>query len=138
MKRFYQKHSVLSLLLLILLIAAMAGSVVSCGEKDHDDGATSAPLVNFTFEVVFRDGSTQTHSIETAKKTVGDALLEKGLIAGEEGQYGLYVKTVCGQTLDYDTDGMYWSFYVGNDYAMTGVDSTDIVAGTTYRMVASK
>lgn len=138
MTKMFQKNSILSRLLLVLLIAAMLGSVVSCGEENGDDTPTMASTVVFTFEVVFRDGSVQTQSVETNRKIVGDALQEKGLIDGKEEQYGLYVKTVCGETLDYDTDGMYWAFYIGDEYAMTGVDKTDVVAGTTYRMVASK
>ena len=54
------------------------------------------------------------------------------LIAGEQGDYGLYVKTVNGITVDFDKDGKYWAFYVGGEYAMSGVDSTEITAGSTY------
>ena len=70
--------------------------------------------------------------IHTDKETVGDALLELGLIAGEEGAYGLYVKTVNGLTVDYDTDGKYWAFYTNGEYAVSGVDTTTIEAGITY------
>jgi hypothetical protein len=69
---------------------------------------------------------------------VGDALLELGLIAGEEGAYGLYVKTVNGITADYDVDGTYWAFYIGDDYGMTGVDMTNIEPGATYAFKVSK
>ena len=68
--------------------------------------------------------------------TVGAALLSLGLIAGEDSDYGLYVKTVNGVTVDYDTDGKYWAFYVDGEYAATGVDSTDITAGATYTFKA--
>ena len=70
--------------------------------------------------------------IKTDKETVGEALLENGLIAGEDGQYGLYVKTVNGITLDYDKDGKYWAFYEENTYANQGVDSTPIKEGGVY------
>ena len=53
-----------------------------------------------------------TFTIKTDKDTVGAALLEHGLIAGEEGAYGLYVKQVNGITADYDVDQTYWSFYI--------------------------
>lgn len=137
MKKMFAKHSVLSLLLLILLIAATVGSVASCGEQESDGGETGAP-VTFTLEVVFSDGSVLTKSVETTQKKVGAALLEQGLIAGEEGQYGLYIKTVCGETLDYDTHGLYWAFYVNGEYAMTGVDTTDVVVDHVYRLAAEK
>lgn len=58
--------------------------------------------------------------------------MELGLIAGEESEYGLYVKTVNGITADYDKDGVYWAFYINGEYAQTGVDSTKIAEGESY------
>ncbi len=86
----------------------------------------------FTFVVTDVDGNNTTFEVSTDKTTVGEALLENGLIDGEQGAYGLYVKTVNGQTFDYETDGKYWAFYVNGEYGATGVDMTDIVAGATY------
>ena len=63
---------------------------------------------------------------------MGDALTELGLIDGEDSEYGLYVKTVDGITVDYDTDGKYWAFYVDGEYAQSGVDSTEVTAGSEY------
>jgi hypothetical protein len=67
---------------------------------------------------------------------VGEALLDEKLIAGEEGPYGLYVKTVNGITLDYDKDGYYWSFYIDGEYGLTGVDQTEITNGAAYAFKA--
>ena len=69
---------------------------------------------------------------------MGDALLELGLIEGEEGAYGLYVKKVNGITADYDTDQTYWAFYINGEMAMTGVDATDVEAGATYSFKVEK
>lgn len=77
-------------------------------------------------------------TIKTDKDTVGAALLEYDLIAGEDSQYGLYVKVVNGITADYDVDQSYWSFYINDEYAMTGVDSTEITEGATYQLVYTK
>ena len=64
--------------------------------------------------------------------------MEHGLIAGEEGDYGLYVKVVNGITADYDVDQSYWAFYIDGDYAMSGVDTTAITEGVTYQLVYTK
>ena len=40
--------------------------------------------------------------------------------------------TVNGITADGATENAYWAFYIGEEYAQTGVDATEIVAGTTY------
>lgn len=92
----------------------------------------------FYFDVTFSNGETSSYAIHTDAENVGDALVGLDLIAGEEGQYGLYVKTIGEETLDYEADGMYWAFYENGEYAMTGVDSTAITDGATYSFVATK
>ena len=84
------------------------------------------------------EDKTVTFTLKTDKTTVGDALAEHQLIAGEEGQYGLYVKEVNGITADFDVDQTYWAFYVNGEYATAGVDTTEIQEGVTYQLVRSK
>ena len=79
-----------------------------------------------------------TFTIKTDKQTVGEALLEHGLIAGEQSQYGMYVKQVNGMTADYDVDQSYWAFYVDGELATTGVDTTEITQEATYQLVYTK
>ena len=79
-----------------------------------------------------QDGNQVACEIHTDRENVGEALQELGLIAGEEGPYGLYVKTVNGITVDYNKDGKYWAFYVGDKYSSSSVDATSITAGESY------
>ena len=79
-----------------------------------------------------------TFTIHTDAATLGDALLEHELIAGENGAYGLYVKTVNGILADYDIDGSYWSFYKGGEMMMTGVDGESISGGEHYEIIYAK
>ena len=60
------------------------------------------------------------------------------LLEGEEGPYGLYVKVVNGIRADYDKDKVYWAFYVDGDYAVSGVDVTEIQAGSEYALRVEK
>ncbi len=137
-----QFKKMLSALLCIVLIAAMALCAAGCNDNTTSNPVSSGVTEtqkaekSFTFVVVDTDGKETSFEISTSKTTVGDALLEEGLIAGEDGQYGLYVKTVNGITLDFDTDGKYWAFYVNDQYATSGVDTTEIVAGETYSFKA--
>ena len=143
----------LSFILCIVLIAAIALFTTACNDNNTNDTTTENAVstteaakatvlgegeTKFTFTVTDLDGNEAAFEINTDKKTVGDALLELELIAGDESEYGLYVKTVNGTTLDYDKDGAYWVFYVDGEYATSGVDTTDIVAGTTYTFKAEK
>ena len=92
----------------------------------------------FLFTVVDKEGNETNFEIHTDKETVGAALLELELIAGEDGEFGLYVKTVNGMTADYDVDQTYWAFYIDGEYAMSGVDVTIIEEGKTYAFKVEK
>lgn len=157
MKNIFSKR-LLSLLLCMVLIAATALTFTSCGNEGKTDDTTvsettSAPdsetekpqdnvlgegNTSFAFVVRDIDGSEKSFTIKTDAKTVGEALLAVDLIEGEDGQYGLYVKKVNGITADYDVDATYWAFYINGEYAMSGVDTTDIVAGATYMFAKQK
>ena len=147
----------LSMIVCTALIAAMALTATACGSKESGGVGSSDAQVEtqsqaatsitddtsdltvlgegetqFLFNVTDKDGKETKFEIHTDKTTVGEALLELGLIEGEDSEYGLYVKTVNGITADFNTDGVYWAFYIDGEYATTGVDQTDINAGSTY------
>ena len=102
--------------------------------KDTDLGEGSK---TFTFKVEVEENSV-TFTIHTDAETVGKALLDLGLIEGEDSAYGLYVKKVNGMLADYDVDQTYWAFYVNGEYGMTGVDTTPIVETDVYSFVRSR
>lgn len=88
-------------------------------------------------EVIAEEQSV-TFTIHTDKETLGDALMEHGLIAGEQGAYGLYVKTVNGILADYDIDQTYWSLSKNGEASMTGVDGTKIADAEHYEFTRTK
>lgn len=150
----------LSFIACIVLTAAIALFTTGCNDSKKDQttdaqntssaiavSQTDAPSdvkvlgegqTAFSLKVTDAEGNETAFEIHTDQKTVGAALLELDLIAGEESTYGLYVKTVNGLTVDYDTDGKYWAFYINGEYAMTGVDSTDITEGAEYSFKVEK
>lgn len=116
-------------LLALLLALVLTLALAACGQKEvalpvADGAVVGQGAVAFT--------------VNTDEETVGAALLKLGVIAGDDSEYGLYVKTVNGETADYDTDGTYWGFYINGEYAMTGVDATTLEAGATYAFRVEK
>ena len=141
------KHTlkaVTALALAILFAVCIAG----CGNKKasagiwdtatyRKDTALGTGSISVQVEVKADDRSV-TFSIKTDKATLGEALLDEKLIAGEESEYGFYVKTVNGMLADYDIDQCYWAFYRNGEYMMTSVDATPIADGEHYEFVHTK
>ena len=151
MKMKNNTKKLFSMLLCMVLIVAMALFTTGCAEKTETNSTPSDTQITtdlitvkgegqtvFSFSVVDKDGNETPFEIHTDKQIVGEALLDCQLIEGEEGPYGLYVKTVNSITADYDVDGTYWAFYINGDYAMTGVDATEITAGDFYTFKVEK
>ena len=136
----------LSLILCLVLVAAMALCATGCG-KSHEtprsllyaeDCALGQGATQFELTVADAEGSEVVFDISTDQSTVGAALQELELIEGEEGDYGLYVKSVNGIIADYDLNGTYWAFYINGEYAMSGVDVTEIEEGAAYALRVEK
>lgn len=142
----------------LLLTLAMLLALNACGSTDFPQTAvsnttvseTTAPDQNsavtilgngetvFSLSVADVEGSKTDFEIHTNETTVGSALLSLGLISGDNGDYGLYIHTVNGLTADWDADQTYWAFYINGEYAMTGVDTTEIDPAASYALVLTK
>ncbi len=138
MKKIVSSVSVLALLLVCLL------SVVGCQKAPEATGIWAD--ATYTEDTTLGEGATiltvvvgaeekeVTFTIKTDKKTVGEALLEHELIKGADGMYTV----VNGMTADYNVDQTYWAFYENDAYANQGMDTTNIAADVTYKLVRSK
>ena len=134
------KKLTLSLLSLLLILCLAA-----CGDKTdpwkdaiYTENTTVGSGANTVTLEVAAEETTVTLTVKTDETMLGAALLAAGIIAGEEGPYGLYIKSVNGMTADYDVDGTYWALYIDGSYALTGVDTTPIEAGKIYKLSRDK
>ena len=131
----------------IILALVLTMALVGCGGAPKadvwgealylEDTALGEGAKTVVVEVKVLDKQV-TFTIKTDKTTVGEALFEHELIDGEQGAYGLYIKKVNGITADYDIDQSYWAFYVNGEYAMSGVDSTEIDESAVYQLEYTK
>ena len=136
------KSTISAVLTLVFIVCLTA-----CGVADSNDVWASA---TYRQDTAFGEGAktitvevkaqetTVVFTVKTDKSTVGEALIEHNLIEGEESQYGLYVKKVNGITADYDVNQSYWAFYIDGEYALSGVDTTEIAEGVTYQLEYTK
>lgn len=130
------KRTLACLLVLVMLL-------VGCSSGDSfphfDDGTTVGKgKTDFNLVITDTEGEKVTLTIKTDSETVGEALQKEHVIFGTEGEYGLFIETVNGQTLDYDKDGYYWAFYIDGTYAEKGIDLTSIQSDTVYELRAEK
>ena len=132
---------IVSLTAVVLLVCML---LISCNTLEKTgawENATYRRDMEFgegtkTVEVeVKAEDESVTFTIHTDKETLGEALLEHELIAGEESQFGLYVKFVNGIEADNDKDGTYWAFYKNGEMMMVGVDGVSISDGEHYELV---
>ena len=132
----------------VILLVALALTAIACTSaadpKELWDDATYTSDREFgngakTITVKIEVGENSvTFTLHTDKDTVGAALMEHDLIAGDQGQYGLYLKVANGITADYDVDQSYWAFYIDGETALTGVDGAAAEEGVVYSLVYTK
>ena len=114
---------------LIVLIAVLAGVYFTARP------ATVAGAKAIAVTVVHADGSAKEFRYYTDEEYLGPVLLTEGLVEGEEGPYGLTINAVDGEKADWNENQSYWALYVGEDYAVTGADSTPVKDGDSFRLV---
>ena len=145
-----RKNRALLFVVCMVLVAATALFATGCSDSANKEGTAPVTAVmedgavlgegakQFSFTVVDGAGNETTVTINSDKKTVGEALFDENLIAGEEGPYGLYVMEVNGIRAVYEEDSTYWAFYINGEYGMSGVDATDIETGASYAFKVEK
>ena len=114
---------------LVVAVVAVALLYIKLRLQQKDAGGNKT----ITLTVVYADASTKDFTIKTDEDYLRGALEQDNLIAGDESEWGLYVKTVDGVTAD-DSAHQYWALYIGDDYASTGVDSTPVNDGDTFKL----
>ncbi|MBE6562954.1 MAG: DUF4430 domain-containing protein [Ruminococcaceae bacterium] len=127
---------VLSAVSLVVLMAVMALSMISCDKKD--DAPASGTEVTITVQVTDDKGEMTPYSITTTETTLRGALEQEELVEGEESEFGLYIKKVCGITADYDVDGSYWALYKNGEYLANSVDAEILEDGAVYEITYTK
>ena len=114
------------LVALILVAAAMLGIYLGTRPETVDGSKT------ITVTVVHKDGKENVKTYSTDREFLSQVLLDNCLI--EPSNDGMY-NTIDGATADYSVDQSYWAVYIGEDYAMTGMDEIPVTDGGVYKLV---
>lgn len=124
------KKNTKTIIALVVLAALIVGAVLL-----YNAFAPAAQVGDKHVEiaVIHADGSSKDFSLDTDAETLRAALDELGIIEGDEGEYGLYVTAVDGESADAAAQE-WWCFTKGGEMLTTGVDSTMIQDGEHYEV----
>lgn len=111
--------------IIIVTLAVMLACLTGCAK-------TQDP-VNVTLEILDAEGVSTEFSLNTAKTTLGDALLEAGYVSAKEHTDGLYT-TVCGFEANWDEDGAWWQFSKDGEVLSIGMNDAKLSEGDHYEL----
>lgn len=102
--------------------------------------STSTGEKSITIEVINSSQETISYKVDTDAEFLREAMEEAdGLeFFGTEGDYGMMLSTVNGETADFEKDGAYWSVTVNGEYGNYGIDQQPVTDGDIYQLVYTK
>ena len=122
------KKMILIALAVVVVIGLMLGAYLATRPE------TVAGSKAITVTVVHSDGTEKEFSYKTDAEFLADVLLAEGLIAGEDGPYGLTLITADGEEVVWERDNAYWQIFVGEEAAVVGVSQVPVYDGSTYTL----
>lgn len=119
-----------SIIAVAVLVVLVIGAIL-VWKTNVPEGIYGDKTINVT--IVHGDKTTKEFTISTDEKFLRGALEQENLISGDEGEFGLFVTTVDGETVD-DAQQQWWCFTKNGETLMTGVDDTAIADGDDYEI----
>ena len=106
-----------------------------------DPAAAAEPAgpasITITLTVIHGDESEKVFTITTTETTLRAALEQAGLIEGTEGDYGLYIFTVDGESI-HESHHDWWRLTKNGELSSLGVDHIQIADGDRYELTFIK
>lgn len=122
------KKLILAIVALVAVVAVFLGVYLATRPE------TSQGSKSITVTVVHSDGSSKEFPYRTDAEKLGAFLEGQGLIDSKGADAGMF-HTVDGEKADWNINKSYWAFYLGEEYAMTGIYDTPITDGAVYKLV---
>lgn len=115
----------------VVIVLVVAALMLLAYKVFMPKGEAGAKEIHVT--VVHADQSEKSFTYKTDAAYLGEVLLAEKLIDGENGDYGLFIKTVDGETAD-DSIQQWWCITKGGEQVNTSADQTPIADGETYEL----
>lgn len=119
----------------IVALVCLAALLCACSVKlPFGNEAATGEKKTFTLQIVHADGTTKEQEITTRQVYLANALFDEKILTEEDAlQTGMYT-IVDGEEASWEKDQAYWGFYVNGDYAVEGMNTTEIEDGAVYKL----
>lgn len=123
-----------TIIAVIILLVLCAGTALVWHFNNPAADANSADKT-VTVNIIHGDGTKKNFTISTNEEFLRGALEQEKLIEGDDGEYGLYIMSVDGETAD-EAIQQWWCVNDSEgNMLMTSVDQTAIQDGDIYEIV---
>lgn len=119
---------IMGVVALAVVIAALVGAYFLFSQKPTQGAKT------VTVEVVNLEGQSTEHTYHTDAEYLGQLLIDEGLAEGETSEYGLFITTVDGITVE---GNQWWAISKSGEMTTTGADTTPIEDGDHFELTLS-
>ena len=119
------KKTILAVVVLVVLVAV----ALVCWKAFAPETVSGSKTI--TVEVTHGDGTVNTFEIHTDAEFLRGALEQENLVSGSETEYGLYMLTMDGETVD-EANQEWWGYTKSGEQVNYGVDTCPIADGDHY------
>ena len=119
------KKAILAVAILVVMVAVAA----VCWVLFAPDAVAGNKTIEV--EIIHGDGTVKSFEIHTDAEYLRGAMEQEGLISGLEAEYGLYILTVDGETVNEDNQE-WWGYTKSGEQVNYGVDTCPIADGEHY------
>lgn len=132
------KKTMVAAVALVALVAVMLGIWwffrPTPKPAKNQSGEGGLDRKSITVQIVHGDGSKKTITYLTNAEYLGEVLYAEGLIENDGADDGMF-NIVDGEKADWNENQSYWALYVGDEYAMQGIDDTPVNDGASFKLV---
>lgn len=118
---------ILGIVALVVVVGILLG-VYFVTRPDTVEGAKA-----LTITVVHGDGSEKVFDVHTDAEYLEQVLLENEIVEDNQSEWGLYILTADGETVD-EANQEWWCLTKGGEALMTGASETVIADGESYEL----
>ena len=116
------KKTIVAVSLLVLFVAIAAICWFAFAPKAVEGSKA------ITVDITHGDGTTNTFEIKTDAEFLRAALEEQNLVAGLDSEYGMYILTMDGETVD-ESNQEWWGYTKSGEMVNYGIDTCPIADG---------